>query len=141
MSKTSRSIERQRTDINLEFEVSTFGSQDFHKLYSLNISCSGALLSGFYTVPFSTKSLLEITIDPKMVRLSEPIRSIAKIARIAKGDAKGLDKYKTLLGESNNLMSVIGIYYTEFHSESEEQKWVGYVKRATQSTSKKLFTE
>ena len=117
-----------RSDECLEFSVSTFGSREIYTLFSLNISYSGALLSGFQTVPFNKNSLLEITIDPNLTKVSGPIWCQAKIARIVKGNSKGLAKYKGLLGEDPKIMSILGVHFTEFESSAAEGSWHEYVK-------------
>jgi hypothetical protein len=89
------------------------------------------LLSGLRKVPFNKTSLLEIVIDPKEIKLEISICCLAKIGRIAKGNSKGLEKYKSLLGTDEDLLSVMGIYFSEFEHLSGERLWFEYIRSLT----------
>ena len=107
-------------DERLEINISNLGSQKFFASYSLNISLTGILLACYEVVPFGKASLLEVIIDPNQKKIPEPVYALAQIARIAKGDSPGLEKYKEHLGEDKNLRSVIGIFFKQFDGRTHE---------------------
>ncbi|NRA46278.1 MAG: hypothetical protein HRU09_15100 [Oligoflexales bacterium] len=115
-----------RVDDHLELSISNLGTQQFYSAYSLNISHTGILLACYEVVPFCKATLLEVIIDPEGRKISEPVYALAEIARIAKGDSTGLEKYKDHLGEDKNLRSVMGIFFKQFDGRKHEV-WENYI--------------
>ncbi|MFK7826184.1 MAG: hypothetical protein AB8G05_18675 [Oligoflexales bacterium] len=126
MEQTDDNQRSTRVDDQLEIRLSNLGSQDLIASYSLNISLTGILLACYELVPFCKASILEIIVDPESNKLPEPVHALAQIARIAKGDSKGLEKYKDHLGEDKNLKSVIGIFFKQFDGKNHEV-WEDYI--------------
>ena len=126
MDTTNNNERSTRVDDKLEIRISNFGSQDLIPSYSLNISQTGILLACYELVPFCKASILEIIVDPESKKLPEPVYALVQIARIAKGDSKGLEKYKEHLGEDKNLKSVIGIFFKQFEGNNHEV-WEDYI--------------
>ena len=69
-------------------EGKTIGSSMVYNLATQNVSRSGMLLGSrkFKRIPFTTNTLLELTIDVKSRVLAEPLTCLGKVVRVEDGD-------------------------------------------------------
>lgn len=117
-----------RVDDRLELKVSDLGSQVFFTSFSLNISLTGILFVCNDVSTFNKESILELIIDPESKKLPEPVYALVQIARIAKGDSIGLEKYQSQLNQQNELKSVMGVFFKQFKGQAHEI-WEDYLNK------------
>ena len=104
---------------------------NFQHFVSLNISTSGLLIASDYYVDFSKKNFLYVVIDPCEQILERSIACTATVVRLAKGDSKGLEKYKLLEACPKGTSSIFGIYI-EYMSSSDYTIWSNFVNQFVQ---------
>lgn len=102
---------RFNTKINMV--VTRDGDSTNYDFFTLNISLTGMLIASKNQelLTFKKGDSISIVIDPWHEMLSQSISCDVRVARVANGDSKGLQKYLSHMGESNDISTIIGVYF------------------------------
>ena len=101
----------------------------FHGFYCLSISKNGLLIAANHEIAFSKDNLLNVVIDPWEQTLAKSIACTVVVKRIAKGDSKGLEKYKYLTECSPNIQSIHGVSFEDM-STDDFKLWSSYIDQS-----------
>ncbi|MGE0173557.1 MAG: PilZ domain-containing protein [Oligoflexales bacterium] len=67
-------------------KAKTFGTNDFYKFLTVNVSKTGILLqSTNFKAPFILNTIVEVVVESGLESLSKPVRCLGKIVRITEG--------------------------------------------------------
>ena len=121
--------------VDYQIDVAASNQQaKFHSLYSLNLSDSGLLIAANHFVPFEKEAKIDLVIDPWKEVISDTITCQTKVARLVQIDSKGIDKYREVLGESQEGLSIFGVYFIDISPEALKV-WQDHINKITKVSS------
>jgi len=102
---------KDRLHERLEIDIEPFKVNGFTSFHTLNISASGALIGSYTLLELKTNELMHVCLDPWCEYFAKPIVCVARVARVAAPQSKGMLKYLKLRGEDPDIATLVGIEF------------------------------
>ncbi|MFK7824896.1 MAG: hypothetical protein AB8G05_12110 [Oligoflexales bacterium] len=101
----------------LELEASTFGNENKYAFYCLSLSTASILSISFKPIPFNEQTLIELSIDPRSLKLSECINCCGTITRMEKSPSPLVREFNNSIKFRKPIMALLSLQITQISAD------------------------